>query len=88
MKSFPLFWIIIVAFFSFGGAGHQADASALFTNLTVSAMVISSCRVTQDRDVPSLVTSICVNGTDFTPNAQRLQLAQIYGTEQDVTVIF
>lgn len=88
MKSLPLFWAIIVAFFSFGGAGHQADASAVSKNLAVSAIVVSSCRVTQDRAIPSLVTSICVNGTDFTSTAQRFQLAQVYGTEQEVTVIF
>ncbi|MGO0789500.1 hypothetical protein ACTOWA_06485 [Herbaspirillum seropedicae] len=88
MKSFSLFWMIIVAFFFFGGGGHQAGASALSKNLAVSAIVISTCRVNQDLAIPSLVTSICVNGTDFTPSAQHLQLAHIYATDHEVEVNF
>ncbi|MBP0600639.1 hypothetical protein J8I26_21175 [Herbaspirillum sp. LeCh32-8] len=70
------------------GVSQQADAAASSKNLTVSAVVTTACRLTQDHDHPSVANSICTNGADFSTQVLGTQIAVIQRVDSAAVVIF
>lgn len=66
----------------------SADASTSSKALTVSAVVTTTCQLTQDHDNLSVVTSVCTNGVDFSAPSSGQHTPLIQRAASGPVVIF
>lgn len=88
MNTLQKLFIASVTVFTLGRVALQADAAITTNNLLVSAVVTTSCRVTQDHDHPFIANSVCTNGADHASQILTTQIAVIQRTDSGVEVDF
>lgn len=88
MRSFRAALIAFSALSTLSAVSPQTEATTTSASLTMSAIVTITCRLTQDREQPSIVSSLCTRGTDFSSLEQRAYVTTIQRTERAAVAIF